>query len=222
VYCFLRWVVYHSSVHSIFACLWILAISHAATTARIHIWTHYSCMNDCNLDSKIRFFTIIQKDVHIKLTIHTITLVMRVSWLLRKLEHGAYATLSKKRFDTECRRFHLLMLTVNRENWRRSGGSPASEQFLQWFSHSLTMRLASQLSPFTHLSPRFHFRFEWMQTALGKTDHSLHFPHRSFSFLCWQWPSADEIVDILFWIALSTVWHKSRVLSFWSNMRPAL
>jgi len=143
---------------------------------------------------------------------------MRVSWLIRNLGHGTYATLSKKRFDTECRRFHLLMVTVNRENWKSSGGSRASEQFCQWFSHSLTMRLAYQLSPFTHLSPRFHFRFEWMQKALEKTAHSLHFPHCSFSFLCWNWPSADETVDIMCLLTLMTITEMFRDILLLMNL----
>jgi len=55
-------------------------------------------------------------------------LTMLVSWMIRKLGHGTGTTLSTERFDTQCRRFHLLMVTVKRENWRISVGSRASER----------------------------------------------------------------------------------------------
>jgi len=42
-------------------------------------------------------------------------LTMRDSLQIRKLEHGTDTTLSTKRFDTLCRQFHLLMVSVNRE-----------------------------------------------------------------------------------------------------------
>jgi len=45
-----------------------------------------------------------------------LTLTMLVFWLIRKLGHGASTTLSTKRFDTKCRRFHLLMVSVKEEN----------------------------------------------------------------------------------------------------------
>jgi len=84
------------------------------------------------------------------------------------------------------------------------------------------MRFESQLSPLTYLSPRFHFRYEQMQNALRKTARSRDFPPCSFSFIIWQWLLADEIVDILCRIALSTVWYLSRVLTSWSVLSPAL
>jgi len=109
-------------------------------------------------------------------------LAMRGFRLIRKLGHEISTTLSTKRFDTKCRRFHLLMVTINRENWRSSWGSRMSERFFQWLSHLLAMRFESQLSPLTHLSRRFHFRFERMQKALGNTARSRDFPYCSFIF----------------------------------------
>jgi len=108
-----------------------------------------------------------------------------------------------------------------KEKWGKSC-ERASLSMSQWSSHLLTMRFESQLPPLTHLSPRFNFRLEHMQKALGKTAPSCDFPHFSFSFLCWQWPSEDEIVEIVCRIALSTLWYMSHVLIFLSTKRPAL
>jgi len=70
-------------------------------------------------------------------TIQPFTLTIRVFRLIRRLVQETSTTLSKKRFDTKCRRFYLLMVTITRENWTSSGGSRASNGFPQCFLLSL-------------------------------------------------------------------------------------
>jgi len=45
---------------------------------------------------------------------------MRNSVRINIKGHGTRTTQSTNWFDTKCRQFHLLMVTVNRENWRSS------------------------------------------------------------------------------------------------------
>jgi len=49
-------------------------------------------------------------------------------------------------------------------------------------------------------------RISWWVNAklIERIARSRDFPHCSASLLCWQWPSADEIVDIVWRISLST------------------
>jgi len=87
---------------------------------------------------------------------------MLVSWVIRKLGHGTGTTLSTKRFDTQCRRFHLLMVTVNRENWLSSGGGRASiyiKGIRRRNSHWIQISFALELFPAYSSSVVFFISF---------------------------------------------------------------
>jgi len=124
------------------------------------------------------------------------SLTMRDSLRIRKLGHGTDTTLSTiSSADGHCQQRQV------NEKWGKSRERASLSMILPFAQHEIQISTFPTLSLFSQLLLPV-----WANVkSIAKFARSRDFSHFSFTFLCWQWPSADEIVDIVCRIALSTV-----------------